>query len=182
ALVLSRRGAGPADEPSQTRAVTVADRDEPYGATPLSRGIVWLVALSGFCALALEVLWTRMLVLLLGTSVYAFSAMLACFLVGIGLGSVVSARWIAPDRLRGSIFCALQVAAGLLAASTVELYLSQGLARLDESYLYSPIQSASDFLALFGLAAGIIIPVTFLYGMMFPLAIRIADTRAAGTS
>ena len=182
ALVLSRRASGPAAEPSQTREVTVADRDEPYAATPLSSGIIWLVALSGFCALALEVLWTRMLVLLLGTSVYAFSAMLACFLVGIGLGSLLSARWTAPGRVRGSIFCALQVAAGLLAASTLELYRGQGMVRLDEAYLYSPIQSASDFLALFGLGAGIIIPVTFLYGVMFPLAVRIADSRAAGTS
>jgi len=176
ALALARRASVPATRPIQT------EEETPAVATPLSRGILWLAALSGFCALALEVLWTRMLVLLLGTSVYAFSAMLACFLVGIGLGSLVSARWTAPGRLRGSIFCALQVAAGLLAAATFELYRSQGMVRLDEAYLYSPIQSASDFLALFGLGAGIIIPVTLLYGMMFPLAIRIADSRAAGTS
>jgi spermidine synthase len=184
ALALARRASAPvaAARPPQNRDETLERLEEPEAVTPLSRGIVWLVALSGFCALALEVLWTRMLVLLLGTSVYAFSAMLACFLVGIGLGSLVSARWTVPVRLRGSIFGALQVAAGLLAAATLELYLSQGMVRLGEAYLYSPIQSASDFLALFGLSAGIIIPVTLLYGMMFPLAIRIADSRAAGTS
>ncbi|PYN87737.1 MAG: hypothetical protein DMD87_12115 [Candidatus Rokuibacteriota bacterium] len=182
ALALARRASATAVRPTQAGEETPADLDEPDAVTPLSRRIVWLVALSGFCALALEVLWTRMLILLLGTSVYAFSAMLASFLVGIGLGSLVSARWMVPERLRGSTFCALQVAAGLLAAATLELYLSQGMARLDEAYLYSPIQSASDFLALFGLSAGIILPVTLLYGMMFPLAIRIADSRAAGTS
>ncbi|MGH7345768.1 MAG: fused MFS/spermidine synthase [Candidatus Rokuibacteriota bacterium] len=187
AFALSRRASTPAgsarpfETPFETPEEALERLDEP-DATPLSRRIVWLVALSGFCALALEVVWTRMLVLLLGTSVYAFSAMLSCFLVGIGLGSLVCARWTVPVRLRGSIFGALQVAAGLLAAATLELYLSQGMVRLGDEYLYSPIQSASDFLALFGLSAGIIIPVTLLYGMMFPLAIRIADSRAAGTS
>ncbi len=181
ALALARRASAAAARASQTGDETLAGAEEP-AVTPLSRRIVWLVALSGFCALALEVLWTRMLVLLLGTSIYAFSAMLASFLVGIGLGSLVCARWTIPGRLRGSTFCALQVAAGLLAAATLELYLSQGMARLDEAYLYSPIQSASDFLALFGLSAGIILPVTLLYGMMFPLAIRIADSRAHGAS
>ncbi|HKB26576.1 MAG TPA: fused MFS/spermidine synthase [Methylomirabilota bacterium] len=180
ALALARRALAPARAPRADRA-TSAGHDEA-AATPLARGIVWLVALSGFCALALEVLWTRMLVLLVGTSVYAFSAMLACYLVGIGIGSLVSARWMGFDRRRASTFCALQVAAGLLAAATLELYLTQGMARLDGAYLYSPIQSAKDFLALFGLSAGIIIPVTLVYGMMFPLAIQIADTRAAGTS
>jgi spermidine synthase len=182
ALAFARRASATAARPAPDLEETLADLDEPHAATPLSRGIVWLVALSGFCALALEVLWTRMLILLLGTSVYAFSAMLASFLVGIGIGSLVSARWTVPARLRGSTFCLLQVAAGLLAAATLELYLSQGMARLDAAYLYSPIQSASDFFALFGLSAGIILPITLLYGMMFPLAIRIADSRAAGTS
>lgn len=182
ALALARRAGATAARSTQAEDEATADLDEPNAVTSLSRRIVWLVALSGFCALALEVLWTRMLILLLGTSIYAFSAMLASFLVGIGLGSLVSARWTVPGRLRGSTFCALQVAAGLLAAATLELYLRQGMARLDEAYLYSPIQSASDFLALFGLSAGIILPVTLLYGMMFPLAIRIADSRATGTS
>src|SRR6058998_1471363 len=79
ALALARRASATAVRPTQAGEETPADLDEPDAVTPLSRRIVWLVALSGFCALALEVLWTRMLILLLGTSVYAFSAMLASF-------------------------------------------------------------------------------------------------------
>ncbi len=51
--------------------------------------ILTVAALSGFCALAFEVLLTRLLILLLGTSVYAFSIMLALYLMGIALGSLV---------------------------------------------------------------------------------------------
>jgi spermidine synthase len=45
------------------------------------------IAVSGFCALGYEVLWTRILTLTIGTSVYGFSIMLATFLTGIALGS-----------------------------------------------------------------------------------------------
>src|SRR5262249_49066228 len=49
------------------------------------------IALSGLCALGAEVVWTRLLSLLLGATVYAFSIILAVFLVGLGIGSSVGA-------------------------------------------------------------------------------------------
>jgi len=45
------------------------------------------IGISGFCALGYEVLWTRILTLTIGTSVYGFTIMLATFLTGIALGS-----------------------------------------------------------------------------------------------
>jgi len=45
------------------------------------------IALSGACALAAEVVWTRLLSLMLGATVYTFSIILAIFLVGLGIGS-----------------------------------------------------------------------------------------------
>ncbi len=45
------------------------------------------ISVSGFCALGYEVLWTRILTLTIGTSVYGFAIMLAAFLTGIALGS-----------------------------------------------------------------------------------------------
>src|SRR5207253_1490629 len=45
------------------------------------------IALSGASALAAEVIWTRLLSLLLGGTVYTFSIILAVFLTGLGLGS-----------------------------------------------------------------------------------------------
>ena len=46
-----------------------------------------VIALSGFTALAAEVVWTRLLSLLFGATVYAFSLILAVFLAGLGLGT-----------------------------------------------------------------------------------------------
>jgi spermidine synthase len=44
-------------------------------------------SISGFAAMVYEVAWTRTLAMIIGSSVYAFSLMLASFLIGIALGS-----------------------------------------------------------------------------------------------
>ena len=92
-------------------ALAVAARS-PY--TPRSVPVVavpaapdrWFVfgaiAVSGLTALASEVLWTRILSLLIGATVYTFSLILAVFLAGLGLGSSVGSvlgRDLARPRL-----------------------------------------------------------------------------------
>ena len=49
------------------------------------------ISLSGLCALAAEAIWTRMLGLLFGASVYALSIIVAVFLVGLAIGSGIGA-------------------------------------------------------------------------------------------
>ncbi len=60
------------------------------------------IGLSGLTALSAEVIWTRMLSLLIGATVYTFSLILAVFLLGIGIGSSVGsamARGIERPRV-----------------------------------------------------------------------------------
>lgn len=77
------------------------------------------IAFSGFASLTYEVAWTRLLSLVLGSSVYAFTAMLTTFLLGIAIGSVVVSRL--ADKLRRPIaaFVVVQVcvAASVLAVT-----------------------------------------------------------------
>jgi len=47
------------------------------------------IALSGMSALGAEVVWTRLLSLMLGATVYTFSIILAVFLIGLGIGSSI---------------------------------------------------------------------------------------------
>ncbi len=49
--------------------------------------VLWGIGVSGFCALGYEVLWTRILSIVIGASVYGFTLLLIAFLAGIGLGS-----------------------------------------------------------------------------------------------
>jgi spermidine synthase len=48
---------------------------------------LWGIGVSGFCALGYEVLWSRILTIVAGASVYSFTTMLVAFLAGIALGS-----------------------------------------------------------------------------------------------
>ncbi len=64
------------------------------------------LALSGFASLVLQVVWTRVLALILGPTTYAFSTMVAIFIAGIavGAGDRVASRpedAAAGDRPRG---------------------------------------------------------------------------------
>ncbi len=80
---------------------------EGGGATVTAKaGIVYVViGLSGLTALGAEVVWTRILSLLLGGTVYTFSIILAVFLAGLGLGSslgsVISRHSLRPRMALG---------------------------------------------------------------------------------
>ncbi|MCO6432572.1 MAG: fused MFS/spermidine synthase, partial [Deltaproteobacteria bacterium] len=80
---------------------------------PLVIGFV----LSGFIALSYEVLWTRYLIYAMAeNSVYAFSLMLAAFLIGITLGSYLAALWIDRAKKLVQLFGMMQI---LIAASAL---------------------------------------------------------------
>lgn len=77
---------------------------------------------SGFCALSYEVLWTRVLTMIIGTSVYGFTIMLIAFLTGIAGGSqlytMLAARLAASRtglRLMIGLFGVVQVLIGVSA-------------------------------------------------------------------
>lgn len=69
-----RSGAEPVNEPSQAME-------------PTRWPVYVTIALSGACALGAEVVWTRLMGMLLGNTVYVFSIILAVFLIGLALGS-----------------------------------------------------------------------------------------------
>ena len=68
---------------SQDMPAVAASRGNSF----LERLVLIGIGVSGFCALGYEVLWTRVLTLTVGTSVYGFTIMLIAFLTGISLGS-----------------------------------------------------------------------------------------------
>src|SRR5262249_39603810 len=67
--------------PSETRF------DRPIWVASGAWPVYIAIALSGLAAMGAEVIWTRLLSMLLGASVYAFSIILAVFLTALGIGS-----------------------------------------------------------------------------------------------
>ena len=131
--------------------------------------VLWAIGVSGFCALAYEVLWTRILVFFLGSTTYAFATMLAAFLFGIALGSLLFARWV--DRLSSramGLFGIIQLGIGLFALLLMpafeELY---GMSRTFQSTF-----GGGRFWAFFSCFLVMSVP-TFLMGASFPLVTKI---------
>jgi spermidine synthase len=82
-----------AQEPFFDGAIDSSERRWPVYVT---------IAMSGMAALGAEVVWTRLLSLLMGGTVYTFSIILAVFLVGLGIGSTAGsflARSLERPRL-----------------------------------------------------------------------------------
>lgn len=122
-------------------------------------------ALSGFCALGYEVLLTRQLIPLLGNSVYAFTLILAAYLLGLSAGAA-----LAPKRLDFGRAQLLAAGAALLA-----LYCYGALGGMASSpdFLYSPIRDAAHFSALAVDAFLLVFPLAFALGMLWPTALKL---------
>lgn len=84
------------------------------------RAVLFVYALSGLTALAYEVVWTRVLVSIIGTTTYAFTTMLTTFLLGLALGSLLFSRL--ADRFSSVRPLALmQLSIAFLALATIPL-------------------------------------------------------------
>jgi spermidine synthase len=131
------------------------------------------IAISGFTALGYEVLWTRALEQFTHNSTYAYTAMLATFLIGIGVGSAVAAGW--ADRLKRPLF-ALGVVELLVAVSVVvSLFVYSNLDRIIPTLVGAAGGVGSwvrVILLIFVEASSVLLVTTFLFGVTFPLVAR----------
>lgn len=151
------------------------------GATPTLRGRPgWYLLypfLFGFVALSLELVWTRVLLLHLGSRVYAFALVLSVYLVGLVVGSAASRKLLIQGR-RALAWCQLVLALALL----VQIPL---LARFSEvlSWLASTIHP-SGFLSLeltLAVAVGLLLFLpTVAFGASFPLSVEVVPGEGNG--
>ena len=141
------------------------------------------VSVAGFCALALEVLWTRVLLFVLGTSVYAFACMLTCFILGIALGSFLCSR-VFLARIKNCIF-ALGVVEFLVGLSVLGSVPLLGMLWYIDHILTQKVLAGpfwKEVAAHFIDASVVLLVPTVLMGMVFPIAVKICATswKAAG--
>jgi spermidine synthase len=143
--------------------------------TPAKIRLALLVfAMSGFGALVLEVAWTRVLALVMGSSVYAFSLMLLAFLIGLALGSTYFSKYLRrrPNADPAVLLCLLLAAAGALAYATA--FLFQWLPRLFAEIYFNLSPGPNGWFVVqlfFGLM--IMFPATFALGGIFPAVVQI---------
>ena len=163
--------AGPARYDGTGRPASKARTGHAAGAW----AVYLAIALSGMTALGAEVIWTRLLSLLFGATVYTFSLILAVFLIGLGIGSSLGA------------FLARRAASARVALGVCQLLLTAAIAwtalMLSESLPYWPINPGLSPSPWFTFQLDLVrclwavLPPACLWGASFPLALAAVAAR-----
>jgi len=134
--------------------------------------ILWAAAITGAASFVYEIVWVRMLSMVLGSSIHSFELMLAAFIAGIAFGG----WWLRgrADKLRSSQRAAgwAQIAKGGAALTTLFIYnlsfywvawiLHLLNRNADSAYSLYSVASA-------GISMVVMFPTAFFAGMTLPL-------------
>ncbi len=127
--------------------------------------------LSGFAGLALEMVWSRMLALHLGGSAEAVTAVVAAYMAGLGLGSLVAGDLAPRVRRPLRLYALLEIAVALFAlASPWVLRAPEGIYRL--AHDYEEVASALPFAVRFATSLLLLMVPTFAMGATLPLLVE----------
>lgn len=138
------------------------------------RSAYFIFAFTGFCSIAYEILWVRMLVFFNGCDVFAFSSMLTTFLMGIVLGSFFISIFI--NKIKDK-----KLALGIMLLITG--FFSFTINILAIGWLVPVRNYIIDFFSLSFpldrfLANGMLmLPCTILFGAIFPLNSKILQEK-----
>lgn len=140
---------------------------------PGNRWVMVVYFICGFTALAYEVIWNRILTLHLGSSVYAYSIMLAVYLMGITLGAALMSYFIKRIKNPVRVFALVQLGLAFDLILLINQFglLSDLLGNVGEAVLGRGYFSFV-FTLIFSTFQLLILP-TLLMGASFPLAVRL---------
>lgn len=154
-------------------STTVVEGQPPLSGTRIACVVI---GFSGFCALGAEIVWTHVLSLLLGGTVYTFSIILAAFLTGLGIGSgigsVIARTGRRPRLALGGCQLLLTLAIAWAAYALAE---SLPYWPIDPSLARSP---SFNFQIDLVRCLWVVLPGAILWGASFPLAM--ASTTSPG--
>lgn len=138
---------------------------------PRLRLLPLLFVVSGACGLIYEIVWSQLLIRVMGGTTYAVTTVLVAFMAGLGLGSYVggrlSQRWVNPVRA----YAVLELAIGAYALVLPAL-LKAALPLYKAIYPYvqdAPIQLT---LVRFAVSALVLMVPTAMMGATLPLLIQ----------
>ena len=179
---LARRIAQLPAIPGRASLTQLSPHENQRGTAESSKFYLLVFAGVGATAIAYELGWTRLLATPLGSSTYAFTTMLATFLLGIAVGSAIFEKWFRKKRnATVGVFAATQLAIG--AATLFSLWVHRAI---PDFLLFLLRTFGENFTSLFlaqALTSGLaLLPATILFGFTFPavLALLSDSGRTAG--
>jgi len=137
--------------------------------------LLFLYGLSGVTALAYEVLWTRMLSLLFGVTIFGVVITVAAFMLGLGLGSFMGYRWQISIKNTLRLLAIIEIGVALYALLLPSLMkLLQGMwLSVDDVQIWQLWQMSSALwvLCLPAIALGIAFPAMLRVGRSINLSL-----------
>ena len=130
------------------------------------------LGISGFAAMVYEVAWTRILAMIIGSSVYAFSIMLATFLAGIALGSFLFSMIARRKSVSLIWFGAAQLIIGFAAILMLPVFERMPFYFVSIFEVFERNYAALE-LSKFLLCSMVMIVPTILLGSLFPMVTQI---------
>jgi predicted membrane-bound spermidine synthase len=137
---------------------------------------------TGLASFVYEIVWIRMLSLVLGASTHSFELMLSTFILGLALGGLAVRRLVDRESSAVRVLAWVQVAMGLAALATLPVYdltfglmetLMKGLARTQTGYFFFNVSGQA-------IAALVMLPAAFCAGTTLPLISAALLRRGAG--
>ena len=172
ALALNSRvqQVGTVEAEARTSEAPDADDTMPLSASTL-RTILWVFALSGAISMAMEVVWFRVITMIVRPTVYSFAMMLATLLAGIAVGSYAIAPLLARRVSWLGVLALLEVLLSVLLVSSFRplQWLPQAteslgwMSAIMPAYLIHPL--AASLLT--------ILPAAIVMGVAFPIGLRL---------
>jgi len=142
-----------------------------------STGVEWILIfvsfVAGLVSMCYQMLWTRSLSMVIGSSTYAFTIILVTFLLGISTGSIMYSRII--NRREDSISDLIYIFMGIgFSALFTSLYIDRLPFLVQKIMLTENFSPSHIFWGYFFITSIVVIIPTILMGMYIPLLVHIA--------
>lgn len=153
----------------QTVASPTADRILPI--------LIVLFVASGCSALIYEIVWFQLLELVIGSSTVSLGILLATFMGGLCLGSLLLSRLVSARRNPLLVYAMLELGIGLSAIAVLF-----GLPLIASVYIANADYGMASLLLRGALCALVLLPPTMLMGATLPAIARWVESTPAGVS
>jgi spermidine synthase len=156
-----------------------AEAEPPQQTFKARRGLAAAaLGISGFASLTLQVVWTRLLALMLGPTTYAFSTMVAVFIAGLAVGAALAARLLARPRAAASrqptVGLAICLALSVGFAAAAAIFVDRGMLAVAAVVAQPDVTFTEVVIRQALIAVALLAPMTIAFGAAFPFAVAVA--------